>query len=260
MASWLLPRRVRSFLLAFYQFARGADEIADHPALAPEEKRAQLQLLERAMQNGTSAQTPHWAQPYAQTLQERRDLRPEAGDLLRAFFHDIEHTRCRDWQELVAYCRLSAVPVGRTILKFHGQSPLLYPAADALCSALQILNHIQDCREDYLALGRSYLPQQWLEQAGLGRDALAQPSSSHALRGVIDRTLDHVDRLLESAAPLPWRVEGWRLKVEIACILAMARALAQKLRREDPLAHPVRLSQKERWRCVWEGLSAGMRQ
>src|SRR3546814_3843453 len=87
-------------------------------------------------------------------------------DLIAAFKQDAVKRRYADWGELLGYCRLSANPVGRYLLDLHGEDPAGYAASDALCSALQILNHLQDCQGDYRQLDRVYLPQDRLAAEG----------------------------------------------------------------------------------------------
>ena len=79
-------------------------------------------------------------------------------DVLRAFRLDATKLRYRDWDDLMEYCRYSAAPVGRQLLDLHGESRDTWPASDALCAALQVLNHLQDCADDYRGLDRVYLP------------------------------------------------------------------------------------------------------
>ena len=107
-------------------------------------------------------------------------------DVLRAFRQDAEQRRYRDWDELMHYCRYSAAPVGRQLLDLHGESRSTWPASDALCAALQVLNHIQDCAADYRRLDRVYLPLGDLTAAGIGVEALdcarGQPSIAPGAR------------------------------------------------------------------------------
>ena len=81
-----------------------------------------------------------------------------AQDLLAAFKLDVTKLRYRDWDDLIGYCSLSAMPVGRFVLDVHGESRSTWPANDALCAALQIINHLQDCKDDYRDLDRVYIP------------------------------------------------------------------------------------------------------
>src|SRR6202167_6255635 len=90
-----------------------------------------------------------------------------ALDVLTAFRMDVTKLRYEDWDEVIHYCRYSAMPVGRFMLDVHGESPSTWPASDALCAGLQINNHLQDCGKDYRDLNRVYLPRDALAAAGV---------------------------------------------------------------------------------------------
>ena len=98
-----------------------------------------------------------------------------AQDLLAAFKRDATKLRYRDWQDLLGYCALSASPVGRYLLDLHGERPELYAYSDPLCDALQVLNHVQDCQDDFRALNRVYLPLDSFAAAGIGVAELDRP-------------------------------------------------------------------------------------
>src|ERR1700677_726582 len=135
VASLLISARHRAPILAFYDFVRIADDIADHATLAPADKLAHLDALEAALLGNADGE------PAAQRLRaalEERHLSPRhAQDLLAAFRMDVTKLRYRDWDELIHYCSLSAMPVGRFVLDVHGESRSTWPASDALCAALQ---------------------------------------------------------------------------------------------------------------------------
>ena len=217
-ARFLAPER-RAAVLAFYRQARAADDIADDPALPAEEKVARLDAMA-----AERISSPHLTQ------------------LLQAFRQDATKTRYRDWSELMLYCRFSAVPVGRFLLDLHGEGRDTQAPADALCAALQVLNHLQDCGEDFRELDRVYLPLAWIEAEGAAVEELRRNRSSPALRRVLDRMLDRVDELLVQARPLGRRIADRRLRLQAAVTVAVAERLAAKLRRQDPLARRVRLS------------------
>ncbi len=236
----LLPAMVRRQVVAFYRFAIAADDVADAPGLSGEEKLARLDRLEHGLAGGPEAE--------AEVLELRRAvggdalLLDHASQLLHAFRRDAVCDHCRDWADLMTYCRFSAAPAGRFLLALHGEPPETYAAGDALCTALQVLNLIQDCGKDYRALGRVYLPRDWLYGAGVATDAFAGKAAPPELRLVIDEVLDGVDGLLELARPLPLLLRAWRLKLEAAVVIALADRLSRRLRHADPLAETVRPS------------------
>src|SRR5258708_4139992 len=144
VASKLIHPRHRGIILAFYEFVRVADDMADHPSLKEREK---LDLLDR-LDAGLTGQ--HDEIPEAVRLRTAlagRNLPPRhAQDLLTAFRMDVTKLRYRDWDDLMNYCSFSAMPVGRFVLDVHGEDRSTWAANDALCAALQIINHLQDCR------------------------------------------------------------------------------------------------------------------
>lgn len=243
VGSWLVAARLRGHVAAFYAFGRAADDIADHPTLAPEDKIDRLDRFEAAI---LGVETGDAALGKAHRL--RRSLEAtgvgarHCTDLLAAFKQDATKHRYADWAELMDYCARSANPVGRFLLDLHGESPGGYPASDALCSALQVINHVQDVKRDYRALDRVYVPLEWLAAEGTDVGALDAPQASPAVRRVLDRCLDGVARLLVDAAPLPDGLRSPRLAMESAAILRLARRLVSLLGRRDPVAERVVLS------------------
>jgi phytoene/squalene synthetase len=178
-----------------------------------------------------------------------------ALDLLAAFTQDATRLRYRDWPDLLGYCALSARPVGRYLLDLHGEPSALYALSDPLCDALQVLNHLQDCRDDYRALDRVYLPLDRFAAAGIGVEELDRPRAGPPLRRVLDDTLVGVEQLLEAAGDLPQALTSRRLAAESAVILALARRLAVELRRRDPLAERVELGRAAFLRSALSGLA-----
>src|SRR6201986_4523719 len=156
VASFLIAPRHRPPVLAFYRFARFADDIADNATALPEEK---LRLLEemRASLVGESTASPE-ATALRKVLAEHRLTDQHALGLLEAFRRDVTKLRYRDWDDLIDYCRYSAMPVGRFVLDVHGESRDTWPASDKVYAVLQIINHIQDCVKDYRNLDRVYVP------------------------------------------------------------------------------------------------------
>jgi farnesyl-diphosphate farnesyltransferase len=177
-----------------------------------------------------------------QSLAETGTTAQHCHDILRAFRLDATKLRYADWDDLMEYCRYSASPVGRQLLDLHGESRDTWPASDALCSALQVLNHLQDCAEDYRNLDRVYLPLELMGAHGIAVEDLTLPAAKPGLRRVIDSLLDSTDRLVVKAAELPGGVMARGLRWESATIVALARRLSYRLRRGDPLARRVALS------------------
>lgn len=259
VGSWLLPRVLRPHVAAFYRFARAIDDIADSPDLAPDDKVARLDAFDAAL---TGADTDN---PALRTAHRMRDsLRATAvtdahcRDLIAAFRQDARKSRYRDWDDLMAYCRLSAAPVGRYLIDLHGGSRNGYGPSDALCHALQVINHLQDCQEDYRLLDRVYLPQDWLAAEGVAVADLDASAATPAMRRVLDRCLDATDALLVDARALPGGVVSRRLTLESAVIVDIAETLSARLRRQDPLAGRVALGKPAYLGCAVRGIVGGL--
>ncbi|MEO6717403.1 MAG: squalene/phytoene synthase family protein, partial [Novosphingobium sp.] len=162
-----------------------------------------------------------------------------AQELLDAFVQDVTVNRYADWEALIGYCRNSAMPVGRFVLDVHGEDRAVWPLSDALCAALQIINHLQDCGKDYRSIDRVYVPASNLEAAGIGVEVLAEPKASPALRGVIKGLAEQTALLLQRSAPFAAHIRDRRLSAEVAVIQALAEDLVRLLLTRDPLSENV---------------------
>lgn len=241
VASVLIRPALRRHVHAYYRFARNADDIADHPELAAEDKIARLDVMEAVLTGVRETGSPAAAGLRASLAETGVDP-VHARELLIAFRQDAVKRRYADWAELMEYCRYSAAPVGRYVLALHGESEASWPASDALCASLQVLNHIQDCKRDLAELDRSYLPGDWLHAEGLSAGAVAAPVAVPGLRRVLDRMLEATDGLNRAAASLPSHVRAPGLRVETALIHRLACRLHRRLCRQDPLAMRVKLT------------------
>ena len=255
VGSFLLPRDLRPCVAIFYAFARAIDDIADNPDLSPDEKLERLNGFEDAL-TGKTTGLPGYEKAYRlrEALAEKEIETRHGSGLLAAFKLDATKLRYQDWDDLISYCEHSAAPVGRFMLDLNGESKATYPASDALCNALQIINHLQDCKKDYLELDRVYLPEPWFEEAGIPLRDLANESANDGVRAVLDRTLKGVEELLEVARPLPGNVHSTRLAMETAVIFYIAERLTRHLQRRDPLAERVVLTKMEYLFCGLQGV------
>jgi len=237
VASFLIAPKNRPPVLAFYNFVRAADDVADHASAPAEEK---LHLLEqmRASLEGESDAVPEGVR--LRTGLKERGLSPvHALDLLEAFRRDCTKLRYRDWGDLIDYCRYSAMPVGRFVLDVHGESQSLWPANDALCAALQVINHLQDCAKDYRELNRVYIPEPMLAAAGITVTALGEDKANPALAGVISALARKNAELLDISRPFARGIRDGRLALEVDLIQTLADDLNTMLIHRDPLSQPV---------------------
>ncbi|MGE3150411.1 MAG: squalene synthase HpnC [Pseudorhodoplanes sp.] len=255
VASRLIHPRHRAAVLAFYEFVRVADDIADHASLTEPEKLAFLDRLESDLLGTTSE---HAEAVRLREELDRRDLTPQhAQDLLKAFRMDVTKTRYHDWDDLIDYCSYSAMPVGRFVLDVHGESTDCWRANDALCAALQIINHLQDCGKDYRDLDRVYIPLDALAAAGADVAALGEPQATLALRACITGLAERTETLLREAQIFSALIADRRLGLEVSVIHTLARRLVHLLRTRDPLSERVHLRKPEILALTLYGIGAG---
>jgi squalene synthase HpnC len=243
VASWIIHRRHRALILAFYNFVRTADDIADHATLGEREKLAYLDLLEaELLGNGDT-------QPEAVNLRNalaQRSMPPRhALDVLVAFRMDVTKLRYENWDEVIHYCRYSAMPVGRFMLDVHGESISTWAASDALCAGLQINNHLQDCGKDFRDLNRVYLPRDALAAAGASVEQLGQARAPAPLLQCLHSLAARTEGLLNDSKSLGGEVRDFRLGLEISVIQSFADRIVRMLKVRDPLSERVHLGPTE---------------
>jgi squalene synthase HpnC len=273
VGSWLLPAHLRPHIALYYAYARAIDDIADNPELPPDEKIRRLDGFARVITDAPSGDpqdgdrqdgAPHdssgAADPAYATASAIRNSLHETGvsprhclDLITAFKQDAFKSRYESWDELIGYCLNSAAPVGRYLIDLHGEPKEAHGPSDALCNALQIINHLQDCADDFREIDRVYIPEDWLREAGSTVADLTATAASPALRSVLDRCLDEVDELMREASALPRHISSFRFAMECAVIIRIAQTLSADLRQRDPLATRVALSKP---RYLWCGVTA----
>jgi squalene synthase HpnC len=243
VASWIIHPRHRALILAFYNFVRTADDIADHATLGEHEKLSYLDLLEAELVGQGDSQ------PEAVNLRRalaQRSMPPRhALDLLIAFRMDVTKLRYENWDEVIHYCRYSAMPVGRFMLDVHGESTSTWAASDALCAGLQINNHLQDCGKDYRELNRVYLPRDALAAAGASVEALGLEQAPVPLLQCLHSMAARTEVLLDQSKSLSAEVKDFRLGLEIAVIQAFADKIVRLLKVRDPLSQTVHLGPME---------------
>jgi squalene synthase HpnC len=255
VASLLIRAEHRAPILAFYEFVRTADDIADHPSLPPGDKLAHLDALEAGLTGVSEGEAV--AQRLRAVLNERRLPARHAQDLLRAFRMDVTKLRYQNWDELIEYCRYSAMPVGRFVLDVHGEPESLWPANDALCAALQINNHIQDCHTDYTSLDRVYIPLDALAAAGAAVEDLGAERSPPALLQCLHALAHRTNTLLQQSNGFSARIRDFRLSLEVAVITTLARQILGLIKTRDPLSENVHLTKFGAMRGALAGMAAG---
>jgi squalene synthase HpnC len=243
VASFVIAARHRPAVLAFYNFVRTADDVADNATAPAEEK---LRILEdmRLTLMGASDISPEGVK-LRQVLEERHLTTDHAADLLEAFRRDVTKTRYADWGELMDYCRYSAMPVGRYVLDVHGEDRAVWPLNDALCAALQVINHLQDCGKDYRQINRVYLPEDLLQKHGATVEMLGEVQARPALMAVLNEVAGRNADLLATSAAFSGAIRDRRLALEVGLIQRFAEDLNIRLFTADPLRDRVHHKKSE---------------
>lgn len=227
VASWLLPRHLRPHVAAVYAFARTADDIADEPGRDAAERLALLEdyrqrLTSRrakpapdAIPSRRSAPPPDMIFPALHDTIDRFDLPvPLFTDLLSAFAQDVTTTRYGTWDEVFDYCRRSANPVGRIVLRLSGyRSDVLDEASDAVCTALQLTNFWQDLAVDW-SRGRLYVPEEAWRGHGASLADLDRGAWTPAWRAALEDSGARTRALFERGRTVCDGVQG-RLRHEL---------------------------------------------
>jgi hydroxysqualene synthase len=253
VASFLIAPRLRQPILSFYRFARAADDIADHSRLSEQEKLAGLTALEDTLLGKSNSAKA--AILLRQVLTEKGLAPIHPLDLLTAFRADVTKRRYANWDELMHYCRYSAMPVGRFVLDVHSEDRTTWAYSDPLCSALQVINHVQDCTKDYCNLDRVYLPLDILAAHRTNVDALLDPRASPALLASLRAIVERTAALIPEASKLPLAVRDARLGLETGAIVNLAHRLIAILMVRDPLSERVHLSKLG---MIWHGLQGAL--
>ncbi|NIE80838.1 squalene synthase HpnC [Asaia sp. As-1742] len=262
VGSLLFAKGNRAHVTAYYNFARVIDDMVDNEQLSSEAKIARLRGMEEVVRGEREA--PQRADAQTAVVLRRHLLQTNvpletATDLITAFCQDAVKNRYQSWDELLGYCRFSANPVGRFLLLLHGERAETLPLSDALCSALQVINHLQDVTADLKTLDRSYLPQDMLTAEGAKVENVLLARSKPGLRRVFDHLLDEVDHLNRQAAALPGLVRNRRMRAYCAVVVTLSHRLAARLRREDPVAGRVKLGRVDALQALLRGVLALIR-
>ncbi len=241
VASRLIRPENRAPIMAFYKFVRAGDDVADNPGLPPGERLRLLDGLAAAVTGEGPSDIE--AEPLKAQLAQRKLSPRHALDLLDAFRLDARKSRYADFSELMAYCALSAMPVGRFVLDVHGENQkTTWPPSDAICAALQIINHLQDCGKDYKDLDRVYLPDDIMQKHGARYEDLAGDKATPELLAVIRELALRCEDLLNEGKALIGAISDTRLALEISAIHRLAVTLTAGLKTRDPLSEKVHFS------------------
>jgi len=252
VGSWLLPKELRKEILVFYDFARAADDISDNPNLIGKEKIKRLNLFELTLKNKkVEIEKAHKIKKICEKHKIKID---HTLNLLKAFKQDATKKRYEKWSDLINYCKYSAIPVGRFMVDLHKEKEKAYKYSDPLCVALQILNHLQDCKEDYENLDRVYLPMQFLKKYNVKLSQLKKNFTEKNLRLVFNEILKNTEKLIIQADKNKKNMKHKHLLLETSFILEIAKKLLQLLKIKDPLKEKVMLKKFDYIYCFAKGL------
>lgn len=227
VASLLLPQPQRDAVAAVYAYARSADDFADEPRFAADRVRLLKSWMARLDQ--APGEDPIFV-ALADARRRHRLPLPLLRDLVRAFLLDCRKRRYADFGELRGYCRLSANPVGRLVLRIFGEDGDANVAdSDAICTALQLANHWQDLGKDVALRDRVYLPSDELRRFGVSVAALKRGEQGAALAGLLRFQVDRAEDFFAQGEGLPARLGG-RLGLELRMTLLGGRAVLAKIR------------------------------
>ena len=230
VGSWLLSKNLRPQILIFYKFARAADDIADSPNLTSKEKIKRLNLFKKAIENNKIKIQK--AENLKKICLQNKIKINYALNLLKAFKQDAVKKRYKNWSELINYCKYSAVPVGRFIIDLHKEKKVSYKCSDPLCTALQILNHVQDCKDDYNKINRVYLPSTFLKKYNVKLQQLKKSYTEKNLRLAINEVLTHTEKLIKQADKYKKIMRNNKLSKETTFILEIAKSLLKIIKKK----------------------------
>lgn len=232
VASFLLPARLREPVMAIYGFARSADDIADEGSLSDEERlrgldRYRIEL--EAIESGRPTQDPIFLRLRTAIAEHRLPL-SLFRDLLDAFSQDVVKKRYADFGELMDYCRRSADPIGRLLLRlYRAESEQNLAWSDAICSSLQLINHWQDIAIDWRK-GRIYLPQDEMARFVIREAQIAEGRWDAAWAAMMDFQIDRARAMMARGSPLVHALPG-RIGFELRLIAASGFRVLDKLQR-----------------------------
>jgi squalene synthase HpnC len=228
----VLPARYRSRLVAIYEVVRVIDDLGDD---ADGDRTAQLHTFAADLATvwaGAEPRSPVLRR-LVPTVRECGLAQEPFDRLIAANLQDQQVSRYETWDELLAYCELSAVPIGRLVLAVFGvpapPGSAIERESDAVCTALQLLEHWQDVGEDR-ARGRVYVPAADLAASGVPDASLDAATSSPALRALMAEETARAVAVLDDGAALVGRLGGWA-RLAVAGYVAGGRAAADGLRR-----------------------------
>ena len=221
VASLVLPRRLRRPITVIYAFARSADDLADEGDLTEQQRLQALQLYEADLERirrGEPVSNPIFIALQDVIHRHKLSLTP-FFDLLTAFKQDVSKKRYQDIGEVMDYCRRSANPIGRLLLQLFGQdTPRNISLSDGVCSALQLINFLQDIHQDYAENGRIYIPVDEMQRFRVTEMHIRAKLNDASMNQLVQHQVERARKMLKAGAPLGKLLPG-RLGFELRLII-----------------------------------------
>jgi hydroxysqualene synthase len=261
VSSFLIAKRFKKHIKSLYIFARNADDIADNTSLEPSKKRIFLLKFDEIIKSKTKTDYV-FLNNLIDTLNETQISTQYPRNLLKAFLQDANKKRYNSWDQLIHYCNNSASPVGRFVVNLHmeqekNSSALMkkiYLGCDDLCNSLQILNHIQDCKKDFLKLDRVYIPGIYFKEENLNISEMLEEKNRDKILRILSKCLFKVENLLDDSRQNIKLIKDNGLRKETFVIFNIAKKLTELLKKEDPIKKKVKLSRIDLIFCFFKGI------
>ena len=256
VASFLMTKKIRSIVRVFYFFARMADDIADHQKLSSNQKKKILLFFDNAISKSKKTNNKILDKMIAK-FKELPSGKKYSRNLLKAFMMDASNKKYKNWNDLLYYCKFSANPVGRFVIDAVNERKnieKIYEASDSLCTALQIINHIQDCKKDFRQLNRVYIPDSFFRKYSLDKKTLRKSKSVENFERLKIEIVDNVLVSLRKTKLGLREIKSWRLRKETLIILNIAKRLCYLLKINDPLEKQIKLSRIDFIFCFFKGI------
>lgn len=259
VASRLLPKQLRQPISVIYAFARRADDFADEGDLTNEERLSALDDFSdklKLIEKGAAVDDTTFI-ALSDVIQQHQLPISLFHDLLTAFKLDVTKSRFANFGEVMEYCRYSANPVGRLLLHLNKAiSPQNLGYSDAVCSALQLTNFLQDISQDLEESDRIYIPQDEMTQFGVTKDDIHNKLTNPATRKLISFQIQRTVKLMQSGAPLGKVLKG-RMGLELRMtIMGGSRILYKLNQQHDDVFSRPRLSKWDITWVIWKALRA----
>ena len=256
VASFLMTKKIRSIVRVFYFFARMAVDIADHQKLSSNQKKKILLFFDNAISKSKKTNNKVLDKMIAR-FKELPSGKKYSRNLLKAFMMDASNKKYKNWNDLLYYCKFSANPVGRFVIDAVNERKnieKIYEASDSLCTALQIINHIQDCKKDFKELNRVYIPESFFKKYSLDKKILRKSKSEENFERLKIEIIDNVLTSLRKTKLGLREIQSWRLRKETLIILNIAKRLCNLLKINDPLEKQIKLSRIDFIFCFFKGI------